>query len=763
MILQEGNKYRHNLRSVNDKREDDKVYSYRPYMHTAAGSHARTSSGVKTKDSYGNPRDQKERDKNIEKLVDELYENLTKKSKSIAIENNDVIIPAYNSAGKAEYTKIISDKLAAKLLENNNIKVRVIDCLSINPREQQRLITQKEGTSTKVGDVDDVIIDETELSTIDPSARIWIFDNVANKGKTYNNIVLALREKNITQIICPLVYTLSIYSKIEFNEDLNAFLVDRRDPVPLRKNTFIVAKDSKGEYSVFVDCEVPDDEEHHYGANDQADEDEEDDFESNEDDEDSGVSEKSKSNSICLRPEFKNRWTYRVDLKYTKSYLGKIYIQDIRAYRFGYEASYMDKDCVKYLDGSSARDLPGCKSRFDLYFKKNNFKEYNSYTPEIERIKVARADMLNRKQNLQLLKSSESTALPKIKNTAISMFESLSDLDKFELYKCLNTDKAYFPAAFEKREQLILSSVAGSLISLGILPKTFDVGQILDYYKDAVRDSLREYVSTKVEEYGPDAYKKFKDARNRERYLQQKRDHEAYLYKKERELRVLLTDTNEFQTKFRNEDGSFITKEEFKSDIISMFGQEVYNKCASEIDLAYDTMTLRINTIERMEKEAQAKKDEEAKKAAKDAKQAHIDYINKLNLISMDEAKEEIRKRAPEYDEEIASDEKELMAIVNDFQKIVKRRIQLLFNSISMGFGPYVGLKLPYRLNLSRNYEYPLVRPGILLDALERLTKYEKTFMSKAQSKTELGCDFYSYYWALLTLVDEFGHTELTE
>lgn len=740
MLLEEGSKYRYNLRSENDPIHDDEVFGYKPYRHAANGGHARISSGVKTKDSNGNIRPQDERNENIEKLVNNLYKNLTqdRPKDGIAIKSGDIIIPAYNSNGTAEYTKIISDKLAEKLLQND-ISVNVIDCLSIDPREQQRLKTKKEGTSVKVGNIDDVRVDTTQLQDIPSDAKIWIFDNVANKGKTYNTIVLALRDEGIHNVICPLVYTLSLYSKIYYKEGLNAYLIDRRDQTPMQKSKYVLAKAENGEIRAFVDCNIPDTPKYRYKSKEEISTIEEDDIESIDD-------EIISIGDVCIRPEFKNRYTYRVSVKYTKVHNGKIYIQDNVAYRYGYEADYEEKSLEACLDGTTASDISVAYENFENYKTDHKFSEYNGYEPEIDRLKVAKEELQARKSAFARLEFKKDLFIKEASANLISWLRAHCRLTAiFEFYNdIVNSNE------LPKKHEDLLKAFVSDVIKKSPVYNNLSGGmlsseEIVGLYQVYAWDAVKETIPALSKVFGPEA----QEINKAHTEWVEKIRAEAY---------------KRSQTELKNKIFAYASDRDIFSGAVDFDGSESdLDRYLAKISNQFQYTlwsVVKIEELEEIYKEACRITSIEKEKARRELdlkKQQARTLKAELKSTTMADLREYLED-ADENDEQTKSDIEELKNIVELYAPDVRKRLRWMFNPSEDPTGLFAKLRPSFFLPLNGKYKYPK-EPGPLLKILPKLINSELEFR-KRFSKRTTSVDFMSYYWALITLVEDYKLTE---
>lgn len=740
MLLEEGSKYRYNLRSENDPISDDVVFGYKPYRHAANGGHARISSGVKTKDSNGNIRPQDKRNENIEKLVNNLYKNLTqdRPKDGIAIKSGDIIIPAYNSNGTAEYTKIISDKLTEKLLQND-ISVNVIDCLSIDPREQQRLKTKKEGTSVKVGNIDDVRVDTAQLQNIPSDARIWIFDNVANKGKTYNTIVLALRDEGISNLICPLVYTLSLYSKIYYKEELNAYLIDRRDQTPMQKSTYILAKAENGEIRAFVDCNVPDNPEYRYKSKEEISTIEEGDDIGDIDNEAISIGD------VCIRPEFKSRYTYRVSVRYTKVYNGKIYIQDNVAYRYGYEADYEEESLKACLDGTTTSDISTAYENFENYKTDNKFSEYNEYEPEIDRLKVAKEELQSRKSAFARLESKKDLFIKEASANLASWLRAHRTLTSiFGFYNdIVNSNE--LPKKYEDMlkafvSDIIRKSPVYNNLSGGVLSSE----EIVDLYRAYAWDAVKEAIPALSKVFGPEAQ-------------EINRAHTEWVEKTRAEA------YRRSQAELKNKIFEYASDRDIFSGVVDFDGSESdLDRYLAKISNQFQYTlwgVVKIEELEEIYKKACRITSFEKEKARSELelrKQQARTLKAELKSTTMADLREYL-EGAEENDEKTKSDIEELKNIVELYAPDVRKRLRWMFNPKEDPTGLFAKLRPSFFLPLNGKYKYPK-EPGPLLKILPKLINSELEFRKKF-SKQYTSVDFMSYYWALIALVEDYKQT----
>lgn len=373
------------------------VEGMRVYPLSSDGGRATIAARVKTKDSSGKAIPDNIRSTNREKLVNDLYNNIVKTKEETGeypLKTGDVIIPAYNSIGHAEYTLQIVEKLV-EMLKGLNIICKVVDCLSLeNARESERDLTKKEGAHEKSIEIDDIIVNrELLLSNINKYNNIWIFDNVATKGKTYDVIVYTLRDEGIENKICPLLYTLSNYTKIYFDKDINAYLIDRLDPPDDNPKNYIVKK-YKNKPRYFIDTEVP--EEVYYKAikaheaNKAKSKDKDLDVSYLDD----NIEENEKNEpTIPVVPNAYGPNLGRIPQSMTCIYNGTIFGLDSRVFKYGYT---IDKNshCLAYLDGTSEQDE---QAAYNSFIKAKNEYLLDDVEPRANIYRNKRSEMILKK------------------------------------------------------------------------------------------------------------------------------------------------------------------------------------------------------------------------------------------------------------------------------------------------------------------------------------------------------------------------------
>lgn len=373
------------------------VEGMRVYPLSSDGGRATIAARVKTKDSSGKAIPDNIRSTNREKLVSDLYSNIVKTKEETGeypLKTGDIIIPAYNSIGHAEYTLQIVEKLV-EMLKELGIICKVVDCLSLeNARESERDLTKKEGAHEKSIEIDDIIVNkELLLKNISNGSNIWIFDNVATKGKTYDVIVYTLRDEGIENKICPLLYTLSNYTKIYFDKDINAYLIDRLDPPDDNPKNYIVKK-YKNKPRYFIDTEVP--EEIYYKAlkahetNKAKSKDKDLDVSYLDD----NIEENEKNEpTIPVVPNAYGPNLGRIPQSMTCIYNGTIFGLDSRVFKYGYT---IDKNshCLAYLDGTSEQDE---QAAYNSFIKAKNEYLLDDVEPRANIYRSKRSEMILKK------------------------------------------------------------------------------------------------------------------------------------------------------------------------------------------------------------------------------------------------------------------------------------------------------------------------------------------------------------------------------
>lgn len=367
------------------------------YSLSSDGGRATIAARVKTKDSNGRIIPDNIRSTNREKLVSDLYNNIVKTKEETGeypLKTGDVIIPAYNSIGHAEYTLQIVEKLV-EMLKGIDIICKVVDCLSLeNARESERDLTKKEGAHEKSIEIDDIIVNkELLLESISNDSNIWIFDNVATKGKTYDVIVYTLRDEGIKNKICPLLYTLSNYTKIYFDKDINAYLIDRLDPPNDNPKNYIVKK-YKNEPRYFIDTEIPEDVYYKalkaHEANKAKSKDKELDVSYLDD----SIEENEKNEpTIPVVPNAYGPNLGRIPQSMTYIYNGTIFGLDSRVFKYGYTIDE-NSHCLAYLDGTSKQDE---QDAYNSFIKAKNEYLLDEVEPRANIYKNKRSEMVLKK------------------------------------------------------------------------------------------------------------------------------------------------------------------------------------------------------------------------------------------------------------------------------------------------------------------------------------------------------------------------------